>query len=178
MTVHITPCEGDTIMATRFLNVTSAMLVAIGGALLFSMVLGPAWGDDAQPAAAKAQIKAAPGADGKSPAAAKTPAKPKGRLPNYYGQVVSGEQREKIYAIQAKYAAEIESLQAKLAELDGKVIAEVEAVLTSEQRERVAKLRSEAAAKAKKPAPAATDKPSDAPSAAPAKTSTTAPPAK
>lgn len=79
-------------------------------------------------------------------------AKPKGKLPNYYSDVVSGEQREKIYAIQAKFAAEIEKLQEQLKALEAKVDAEVEAVLTPEQKDKVAKAA--AASKTKRAATA------------------------
>lgn len=76
-------------------------------------------------------------------------AEPKGRLPNHYGEVISGDQRDKIYAIQAKYKDELEKLQAQLKALDAKIDAEIEAVLTPEQKEKVAKIAAEAKAKAK-----------------------------
>lgn len=83
-----------------------------------------------------------------SKAAVKKAAKPKGRLPAYYGAVVSGEQRERIYAVQAKYANQIKALEAELLALIKKRNAEVEAVLTPEQLARVEQLRAEAKKKA------------------------------
>lgn len=70
---------------------------------------------------------------------------PRGRLPSYYAQVVTQEQREAIYKIQAEFAPKIQALDLQLkaikAERDKKVLA----VLTPEQR----KLVEETAAKAK-----------------------------
>jgi hypothetical protein len=73
----------------------------------------------------------------------------KGRLPNFFGEVVSGEQREAIYAIQAKFRPEIEKLQAELAAVERKMNAEIETVLTPEQKTKVEALRAAAAAKKK-----------------------------
>ena len=56
-----------------------------------------------------------------------------GRLPMYFGSVVSETQREKIYAIQAKYAERIRQLQEQLDELKARRGTEIEAVLTPEQ---------------------------------------------
>jgi hypothetical protein len=78
--------------------------------------------------------------------------KSKGRLPAYYADVVSGEQREKIYAIQAKYDAEVKELNAQLAALAKKINDEIEAVLTDEQKQKVADARADAGAKKKKKA--------------------------
>jgi len=81
-------------------------------------------------------------------ASAKKPAaSPRGRLPLYYGQVVSGDQRAKIYEIQKSHAPKIEALQAQLDALIKERDAEVESVLTDEQRKRVAELMAEAAKK-------------------------------
>ncbi len=79
--------------------------------------------------------------------AAEKPAKSKarqakGRLPAFYGRVVTEEQRGEIYAIQTKYRPRIEDLTAELKRLRDEQREEVEAVLTSDQRERIATLRS------------------------------------
>ena len=80
---------------------------------------------------------------GEAPAKAKPSAEKKeqpkfrGRLPMYYGDVVSQKQREQIYGIQAKYADQIEQLQKQLDELKASRDAEVEAVLTPEQQAKV-----------------------------------------
>jgi biopolymer transport protein ExbB/TolQ len=76
--------------------------------------------------------------------------KAKGRLPAYYADIVSGDQREKIYAIQAKYQEQINALQEQLAALNKKQTDEIEAVLTSEQLERLRKAQADGAAKKKK----------------------------
>lgn len=75
---------------------------------------------------------------------------PKGRLPPYYKDVVTAEQREKIYEIQKKYAAQIEDLQSQLESLRQKQEEEIEAVLSKEQLEKVTALKSEADSKKRK----------------------------
>lgn len=89
-------------------------------------------GDDAKPAAG---------------AAAKPRAKPRGRLPAFYGRVVSGDQKDKIYAIQQSYEPKIADLQAQLKALTDKRDAEIEAVLTADQKTKVQQLSSDAKAK-------------------------------
>jgi hypothetical protein len=94
------------------------------------------------------------GQEGKAekPKAAKKEKEAKGRLPAYYGEVVSEEQRAKIYEIQKKYAQQIENLQAQLEALRVKQNEEIEAVLTKEQLDKVNALREAAGAKKKKKA--------------------------
>lgn len=106
---------------------------------------------------------------GDAPATAKPArAKPRGRLPNYYRQVVTLEQRDKIYAIQQSYSAQLEALEKQIAELEAKRDAEIEAVLTPEQREKVktlvqeAQKRREAAAAARKAAAEGNKEPAEA----------------
>jgi hypothetical protein len=94
----------------------------------------------------KADAKAADKADAKS---TKPRAPARGRLPAYYSQVVNGQQRERIYAIQQQYAPKIAELKAQLAALQDKQNAEVEAVLTPEQLATVKKLTDDAKAKRK-----------------------------
>lgn len=73
-----------------------------------------------------------------------------GRLPPYYGQVVTKEQREKIYAVQAKYADQIEKLLEQVNTLEKTQNEEIEAVLSQEQRDQVMKLASDAKSKRSK----------------------------
>jgi hypothetical protein len=80
-------------------------------------------------------------------AAPKKPAKARGRLPAFYNQVVDDSQREDIYAIQQKYAEEIEQLEAALNDLIDKRDTEVAGVLTAEQLEKVSLLAATAKAK-------------------------------
>jgi hypothetical protein len=84
--------------------------------------------------------------------AAKTEKKEKsaGRLPPHYGQVVTKEQREKIYSVQAKYADQIEKLLGQVSSLEKMQTEEIEAVLSQEQRDQVMKLASEAKSKRSK----------------------------
>ena len=66
---------------------------------------------------------------------AKKSAKSGDRLPANYGKIgISEEQRKKIYDIQNKYDDQIAALQKQLADLRAKETAEVEAVLTPEQK--------------------------------------------
>jgi predicted house-cleaning noncanonical NTP pyrophosphatase (MazG superfamily) len=98
-------------------------------------------------ASAIAQETPQPGAAEQPPAAAATDAnaakKPKGRLPAYYGKVVTDKQREQIYEIQAKFTEQIVKLQEQLNALAAKRDAEIEQVLTDEQRAEIARLKSE-----------------------------------
>lgn len=81
-------------------------------------------------------------AAGKSTAVAAEKAPPlRGRLPAYYGKVVSEQQRQQIYAIQTKYQERIVKLTEELASLTEKRGIEVEKVLSDEQRAEIAKLK-------------------------------------
>ena len=77
-------------------------------------------------------------------AAAKERAKPRGRLPAHFADVVTAEQREEVYAIQGKFNDQIAELEAQIASLRTQRDMEVENVLTPEQKERVAQLREDA----------------------------------
>jgi|GEM_PF-968690 len=112
----------------------------------------------APPAAA-----ASPAAKAEAPApAARAPATKKGagkegqarqpaaRLPNYYREVVTEAQREKILAIQRQYAAKIDPLRRELEKLTRERDQEIESVLTPEQKKQLEDIK--AAAKAKRDA--------------------------
>jgi len=86
-------------------------------------------------------------ADPKAKAGAKE--KPKGRLPAYYKDVVTDEQREQIYAVQAKYAKQLEDLQSQIDGVKAKQNEEIEGLLSAEQKEKLAKVKAEADAKKK-----------------------------
>ncbi len=88
----------------------------------------------------------------KSRPARKKADKAKGRLPSYYADVVSDEQRADIYAIQEKYAKELKSLNEQLLALTKKQNDEIEAVLTAEQKEKIDLARANTASKKKKKA--------------------------
>lgn len=108
---------------------------------------------------AEARVRALAQDDQKQPVAEKKErAKPRGRLPAYFSSVVTPEQREKIYAIQARYAEELDNLQQQLDMLVVQRDKEVEDVLTPEQKAKVMQMRDDARdrrAASKKPAPAA-----------------------
>lgn len=67
--------------------------------------------------------------------------RPRGRLPNYFGQVgISGTQREEIYKIQAAAQGEIAKLHDQIAKLEKKRDEDVRAVLTEDQLKKVDEL--------------------------------------
>ncbi|MCL2118801.1 MAG: hypothetical protein FWH27_10290 [Planctomycetaceae bacterium] len=69
------------------------------------------------------------------------------RLPNFYSQVVSSAQREKVYEIQAAYFEPIEMLTLRLERLVAERDAQIEAVLTADQKAKVETLTKESAAR-------------------------------
>ncbi len=72
------------------------------------------------------------------------------RLPPGYGQLeLSEEQREKVYAVQEKHAAELARLNQQITELRAKINTESEAVLTPAQRTQLNRYRAEGKAKSK-----------------------------
>lgn len=71
--------------------------------------------------------------------------KAKGRLPNFYGKLgLNDEQKAKIYDVQAKHRPEVEKLEEQLKALKAKETTEIDAVLTAEQRTKLAELQTEA----------------------------------
>jgi hypothetical protein len=76
--------------------------------------------------------------------------KAKGRLPAYFADIVTDEQRTAIYKIQESHRKQIGDLEAQLATAREKEMAEIEAVLDAEQKEKLKKAREEAAGKKKK----------------------------
>jgi hypothetical protein len=59
------------------------------------------------------------------------------RLPNFYSQVVSNAQRNKVYEIQAAYFEPIEMLTLRIERLTAERDAQIEAVLSAEQKAKV-----------------------------------------
>lgn len=105
--------------------------------------------DDPAEPAPKAE-KPAPEAPAPKAADQKPARKFRGRLPNYYREVVTEEQREAIYAIQQEYADKIDAIRKQLDALIAERDAKVEGVLTPEQRKQVEKLREQAQAEREK----------------------------
>ena len=66
------------------------------------------------------------------------------RLPLYYARVVSSEQRERIYEIQAEYAEEIQAIENELKKKMSERDQAVQAVLSVEQLDEVKRWISEA----------------------------------
>ena len=59
------------------------------------------------------------------------------RLPNFYGEVVNEKQKAEIYEIQASYFQLIESLKLRVQKLEEERNAQIEAVLTPDQKAHV-----------------------------------------
>lgn len=76
--------------------------------------------------------------------------KTKGRLPPYYSDIVSEDQRQKIYDVQARYAKQIDALTEQLSALEKQRDRDIENVLNAEQKQKLKKAQDEAAAKKKK----------------------------
>lgn len=68
-----------------------------------------------------------------------------GRLPPYYASVVDDRQRQAIYEIRARRATELEQLEKQLDALRQSEMAEIEGVLTADQRAQVESLRAKRA---------------------------------
>ena len=80
------------------------------------------------------------------------------RLPNYFGQIVTEEQKVEIYKIQDEYAPKVQEYREKLAGVLKERNAKIHAVLTPEQKEKLEQMKQEAIAKRKtKQAETATD---------------------
>jgi Spy/CpxP family protein refolding chaperone len=109
-------------------------LVVAWGLMVGSLVALPCVAQDAaQPAPKKSEKKER--------------AQPAGRLPAYYKDVVTAEQRDKIYALQTKYREQILVLAEQMKKLTAERDAEIEGVLTAEQQAKVKSLRAEASKK-------------------------------
>ena len=135
-------------------------------------IVGGAWGVVAAPAILAQKTEA------KGPEAAKPAAKKASkRLPNFYGDLVDGVQKEKIYAVQDKYTPQIEALAEQVKALQAKRDAEIEAVLNAEQKVKLEKARADAKAKAQERAAAkkAAETPATPAKPAAATTTTTKP---
>ncbi len=114
-----------------------------------------------------------------SAAKAKEPKSPYRRLPPYYGQVVTPEQRKQIYAIQDEYGPKIDALRKQLEALIAERDEKIAALLTEVQRKEVARLQEEAKAKRapkEKAVPPGETKPSGAAEKAEAKPTEATPP--
>jgi DNA-directed RNA polymerase alpha subunit len=150
------------------------MKVHIAKLWLVGMVMAACviWSD----APANAQDAKAAKADAKAEAK-KAPAKPRGRLPAYFNQVVTPQQREQIYALQKPIIDKIDALEAQIKELQAQLEKESRGVLTADQIKKIDELAAatQEKIKAAKAAGAATpEKAPEAPAKAPAKPATPA----
>lgn len=127
------------------------------GALLLAFTSTFAWTQESGTQSTTKKVAEKAGASDEEKAA--------GRLPNNYGKLgLNDKQKKSIYAAQTKYGAEISALIKQVEELRAKRDAEVEGVLTAEQKVKLQELQSEtakktAAKKAAAKAPAETETP-------------------
>lgn len=124
------------------------LVVLICSALAFAIVapnlISADAADDKKPTAKKGK-QAKDKAPGKKTAKGKGKSKARGRLPAQYGKLnLSGEQRDKIYTVQAKYRPEFQELQKKFQELRKKQDGEIQAVLSDNQKKQLESLLEEA----------------------------------
>lgn len=123
-------------MKKKFLSVVACALVALGVVCISTHppVVAQESGKAAKTEKAEGAKKAAKSGD---------------RLPANYAKIgISEEQRKKIYEIQGKYDDQIAALQKQLADLRAKEKAEVEAVLTPEQKKTLQSVSEESQKKA------------------------------
>jgi len=73
-------------------------------------------------------------------------------LPPYYAKIITEDQKEKIFAIEAEYGPKIQVLQDQLDALKAERQKKIEALLTQEQKEKITKAEAEAKEKKKKKA--------------------------
>jgi len=128
-----------------------AAIALLGAGLVFRALPARAQDDAGKPGAA-APAKADEPAKAGAPSTRKAPRKPadakkpSGRLPNYYGEVVTPEQREKILAIQRDYTAKIDPLRRQVEQLTKERDEKIEGLLTPEQKQQIEKKRADAKA--------------------------------
>ena len=121
--------------------------LTVAAALLFAVfAIQPGYSDDAKPKAESQKSAADKTQKSESTKKKSESTKKKrafrGRLPNNYGKVgVTAVQRKQIYALQVGYKAQIDELRKKIKDLTAKRDAEVFAVLTDSQKEKLNKLR-------------------------------------
>jgi len=89
---------------------------------------------------------------GPGPRASGQDKKLKGRLPPYYAGIVTDQQRDAIYLLQAKYAQQLAAIQEQMDALEKQRDKEIENVLTPQQKLLLTKAMEDAAAKRKKSA--------------------------
>jgi TolA-binding protein len=66
---------------------------------------------------------------------------PRGRLPDYWNDVVAAGQKDQLYAIQKKYEAQIDALEKQLEGLEQQRETEMLALLNQDQKEKLARVR-------------------------------------
>lgn len=127
------------------------------GVCAFGVVLGSVLMSGAPPLSAQEPSTAA--ADATRAPAAKKPADPARRVPDFFGKIgLTSQQKEEIYKIRGKRQAQVEALQKQITQLQAETIAECESVLNDSQKQ-LLNLRRDAAARAKKAKAAATESP-------------------
>lgn len=121
----------------NWIPVTAGLL--LWGGLMFSTGPSPLAAAD-QPAAAQTQAENSPSASADKATAPRK--KIVNRLPNNFGKLgLTESQRQKIYALQSQYRAQLEALTAQLEALREEQNEEIESVLTPAQKAELHKLQ-------------------------------------
>jgi len=122
--------------------VTTGLARTVARLGLATAVVGiAAWTVAQPPTAGPAGSARGPAPGVSAPATKDGPAEQRGRLPNFYRHVVTPEQRDQMYAIMDKYEAQIADLQKQIDAIEARRDAEVEAMLTPEQRAKLVRVK-------------------------------------
>ncbi|UUO08295.1 hypothetical protein M4951_08235 [Blastopirellula sp. J2-11] len=113
-------------LRTRFISALVIFGLGVAGVTAFS-----ARAADEPPVAAQPKMET------------KARSEPRGRLPNFYGQVVSEKQKEEIYSIQSEYEARLDELVRQIVVIKAERDAKIDQTLTPQQRKEIADLRAE-----------------------------------
>jgi hypothetical protein len=119
------------------MNLSMLKKLAVAGCVACTLLAVPAL--QAQKTETKTEAKAEAKAADK---------KPTRRLPNFYGDLVDGTQKQKIYDIQDKYTPQIDALAEQIKALQQKRDSEIEGVLNAEQKVKLEKSKADSKAKA------------------------------
>ena len=129
-------------MLSRILSVSAMFLIV--SAVISADVARAAAKEDARAASEKPKAKS-----NAKPVAKKAET----RLPAHYGEVVTEDQRKEVASVYAKYNAKLAKLKAEIKSVTAERDTAIEAMLSAEQKVKLAQLKS--GAKEKRPKPVA-----------------------
>jgi Spy/CpxP family protein refolding chaperone len=124
-------------MRTNLLQMRASIIAVLAG--LAVLAAGPLAAQDAAKSDTAKRTRRAQ---------ARTDSKPRGRLPMYYTGVVDDKQRDAIYKIQQEYEPQVAAAKSKLETVTKERDEKIAALLTAEQKQKIAE--KQAAAKGKR----------------------------